>query len=191
MRKTLEDIAKQIHDIFLKEKELTRFGFSEKYTTLFNDYVYESTVNNYDVSLHDLANKLSRPLFIYNQGHTELFVVSPIFALLLGVNQESNYEELNLDEWLSRDFWGNNLPKSDDINAKLKYQNILGDIPEFMARLKKKEDDLAIEVLRSRYLFNLEKNPEFLMSEHPNIFRLEHSDPIHLVRFLMSSQRDN
>jgi len=191
MRKTLEDIAKQIHDIFLKEKDITRFGFSEKYKTIFNDYVYEVTVNNYPVSLHDLASQLSRPLFIFNQSHSELFVVSPIFALLLGINQNSTYENLNLEEWLSRDFWGNSLPKSDEINAKLKYQNILGDIPEFMARLKKKDDELAIEVLRSRYLFNLEKNPEFLLSEHPNIFRLEHSDPIHLVRFLMSSQRDS
>lgn len=191
MKKTLEDIAKQIHDIFLKEKELTRFGFSEKYKTLFNDFVYEVTVNNLDVSLHDIASKLSRPVAIYNSDHTELLVVSPIFALLLGIKQDAKFEELDIDEWLSRDFWGNNLPKTDDINAQLKYQNILGDIPEFMARLKKQDDDLAIEVLRCRYLFNLGADPEFLVSEHPNIFRLQHSDPIHLVRFLMSSQRDN
>lgn len=191
MRKTLEDIAKQINSVFLKEKPLTRYGFSEKYKTLFSDFVYEVTVNDLDVSLHNVSNQLISPKFIYNKDHTELFVISPIFALLLNVNEDTKYEDLALDEWLSRDLWGNNLPKSEEINATLKYQNILGDIPEFMGRLKKHGDDLAIEVMRCRHLFNLDKEPEFLVSEHPNIFRLEHSDPIHLVRFLMSSHQDS
>lgn len=191
MRKTLEDIAKQIDKVFLKEKGINRYGFSEKYNSIFNDCVYEITVNNHDVSLHDVANKLTKPLFIYNSNHTELFVISPIFAILLGVNKDSSYDSLNIDEWLSRDFWGNNLPKSNEIKVKIKYQNILGDIPEFIGRLKAKGEDLAIEVMRCRHLFNLENNPDFLVSEHPNIFRLEHSDPIHLVRFLMSSHQDS
>lgn len=191
MRKTLEDIAKKINNIFLKEKALTRYGFSEKYKTIFNDFVYEVTVNNLDVSLHDVANQLIEPKFIYNKDHTELFVVSPIFALLLNVDSNSKYEDLLIDEWLSRDFWGNSLPRSEEINVKLKYQNILGDIPEFVGHLKKHGDDLAIEVMRCRHLFNLDKDSDFLVSEHPNIFRLEHSDPIHLVRFLMSSHQDS
>lgn len=191
MRKTLEDIAKKINDIFLNEKPLTRYGFSEKYRTLFHDFVYEVTVNNVDESLHDVAKQLVEPKFIYNADHTELLVASPIFALLLGIDADSKYEDLKIDEWLSRDFWGNNLPTNETINAKLKYQNILGDIPEFMGRLKKKGDDLAIEVMRCRHLFNLDKGADFYVSEHPNIFSLEHSDPIHLVRFLMSSHQDS
>lgn len=191
MRKTLEDIAKQINSIFIKEKPQTRYGFSEKYNTVFNDFVFEVTVNNLEVSLHNVANQLNGPLFIYNEDNTELFVMSPIFALLFDINEQTKYSDLKIDEWVSRDYWGNNLPKSEEINVKLKYQNILGDIPEFMAHLKAQGNDLALQVMRCRHLFNLNKDAEFLLSDHPNIFRLEHSDPIHLVRFLMSTHQDS
>ncbi len=148
-------------------------------------------MNNADVSLHNVAKQLAKPLFIYNNDRSELVVVSPIFALLFGLNENSNFDSLKVNEWFTGDFWERNLPKTSNQIPTLKYQNMLGDIPEFMGYLKVQNDDLAINVLRCKHLFNLDNGGEFLVNDLPNIFKLQHSDPIHLVRFLTSQEIDN
>lgn len=191
MHKSLEDIAQRIDKVFSDEKSVNRYNFSKKYSSTFDDFVYEAIMNNANLSLHDVAKQLSKPLFIYNNNKSELVVISPIFALLFGLNEGTTFESLKLNDWFNGDFWTKNLPKDPDQIPNLKYQNMLGDIPEFMGYLKVQDNDLAINVLRCKHLFNLDADKTFLVNDLPNIFKLQHSDPIHLVRFLTSQQIDN
>ncbi len=190
MRQTLEDIAKHINDVFAKEKAISRFNFSEKYNQLFNDFVFEVAMNNADLSLHDIAKSLSKPVFIYNDKHTEMMVISPIFALLMGIGKDTPFSKLDCKTWFTREYWEKKLPNAVAENPKLKYETIQGDIPEFMACLNAENDELAINVLRCKHQFNLDKDASYLVNDLPPMFKLDHSDPIHLVRFLMSHQQD-
>lgn len=190
MRKPLEDIAQHISDVFTKEKTINRFKFSDKYTQLFDDYVYELTISNTPFSLHHIAKSLEKPLFIFNEKHDELIVISPIFALLFCVDENTKYDDIKCKDWFSREFWEKKLPNAAAEEPKLKYETIHGDIPEFMACLKTKNDELAINVLRCKHQINLDGGASYLVNDMPPMFTLDHSDPIHLVRFLMSHQQD-
>ncbi len=186
MKQTLEAIQKHIEDTFYKEKPATRYGFTEKYTSVFDDIVYKVSVEKESFDLHEVVKELQGPLFKYNNDHSELFICSPIFRLLFNLNGSNKFSDIPVEKWFDRTFWDNQIKHISTFNG-LSYTTKEGDIPEFMGLIQKKDDgNIAVHVLRSPYLINLEYNHEFLATEAPLIFELDNSDPIHLVRFLMA-----
>jgi hypothetical protein len=187
MKKTLEHIQQHITETCKNESAINRFRISEKYMGLFNDYVYDVSIRESDIKLPTIIDKLGKPLFIYNDNKDGVFIASPVFALMFNFFETQKLADIDATNWFKRDWW---LPA---VNAKngaeplFTYETANGQIPEFMAQLKLNNDNnLEINVLRCPFKIVFYKDHTFTLNDVPMIFELGHSEPIHLVRFLLA-----
>ncbi len=187
MKETLASIQKHIESVFYSEYPMSRYGFTEKYSPLFDDLVYQVAVQQETIDLHTMVKELQGPIFKYNEDHTELFIASPAFRLLFNLNGEKDFHKVPFNEWFEKAFWDAHIQGCDGTHFPgLGYTTESGNIPEFMAYILKKEAGIAIHVLRTKHKINLAKDAQFITCEAPNIFELDNSDPIHVARYLMA-----
>lgn len=187
MRNTLEQIEKQITTHLVEETKLNRFGMSDKYSDIFDEFISDVAINNADISLYKVAQKFKNALFFYNENHSEMVAVSPIFAYLFNLDKNSGFEKMKLDKWLSQSHWDSNLPiDGGKVQPALSYKAKFGTIPEFIAHLKVADDkSVSVHVLRcNHHKLNLDKDAAFIIDEQPMIFELKNTVPIHVVRYI-------